>query len=73
MVLPTKHISLENCYLGAGMTVLKELEKPLTVEKLWKRVRDKQNIVTARRFYNTLDLLYILGLVDLEKDKICKV
>lgn len=70
MILPTKHISLSNSYLGAGMTILKALEKPMTPPQLWKAVSEEPNIANARRFYRTLDLLYILGAIDYSKSKI---
>ena len=59
MILPTKHVSLQNSYLGAGMTLLKALDKPQTIAQLWKSVCRSTNIANARRFYKVLDLLYM--------------
>ena len=70
MILPTKHISLTNSYLGSGMTVLQALSAPMSVNKLWKAVGFKANIANPRRFYFTLDLLYMLGAIELKDGKI---
>lgn len=63
MILPTKHISLQNSYLGCGKTILERLDRPMTVNKLWESVRQQPNIATAKRFYRTLDLLFMLDLI----------
>ena len=73
MILPTKHISLENSYVGAGMTVLKALDRPQTPMQLWESVCRRPNIANVQRFYKVLDLLYMLGVVSFSKSKIQRV
>ena len=73
MILPTKHVSLENSYLGGGMTVLKALDRPQTLVQLWKSVCRSPNVANTHRFYKILDLLYMLGVVNFSKSKIQRV
>ena len=73
MILPTKHVSLQNSYLGAGMTLLKALDKPQTIAQLWKSVCRSSNIANTRRFYKVLDLLFMMGVVNYSKSKIQRV
>ena len=70
MILPTKHVSLQNSYLGAGMTLLRALDRPQTVMQLWKSVCRNSNIANAQRFYKVLDLLYMMGVISYSKSKI---
>lgn len=70
MVLPTKHISLRNSYLGAGVTVLRVIKRPITVDRLWLAVRHEPNVANSHRFYHTLDLLFMLGAIVFVDSKI---
>lgn len=70
MILPTKHISMRNSYLGCGKTILERLERPMTVNKLWESVRQQSNIATAQRFYRTLDFLFMLDLIGFSNCKL---
>lgn len=73
MILPTKHISLRNSYLGAGMTILKALNQPMTVTQLWNAVGTSPNVANARRFYKVLDLLYMMGTIKFSHSKLERV
>ena len=73
MILPTKHISLKNSYIGAGMTVLRALDRPKTLMQLWESVCRSPNIANVQRFYKVLDLLYMLGVISFSKSKIQRV
>lgn len=70
MILPTKHINVLDSILGIGALLLAELERPRTVSSLWDRVRNDPHIVTFERFMLGLDLLFILGAIDLREDKL---
>lgn len=73
MILPSKHISLQNSYLGAGKVVLEALTRPSSVDALWKKVVSKPGIANTRRFYLTLDLLYMMGVIEYQNGKIRRV
>lgn len=67
MILPDKSITLSNSLIGIGSLVLIELTVPHTVSSLWEKVRKKYlEVKTFERFVLTLDLLYSLGLIELE-------
>jgi len=70
MILPTKHISLHNSYLGVGRTVLSALDCPMTVRQLWKKVGSEENVSSSRRFFRALDFLYAIGAIDLMHGKL---
>jgi len=73
MILPTKRITQERSLLGIGAEVLVLLDEPKTVSKLWddfKELRLKNtpsSPVTYDWIVLTLDLLYMLGAVRIEK------
>ncbi|RJQ15081.1 MAG: hypothetical protein C4560_11010 [Nitrospiraceae bacterium] len=67
MILPDKNITLANSLIGLGSKIIVELSTPQTVSSLWEKVRKKYlEIRTFERFVLTLDLLYIMGLIELE-------
>ena len=72
MILPTKHISEEQSLLGVITIVLKYLERPQTVTSLWEKLRNEQVVGTFERFVLALDLLYIIGAVNLSQGMIRK-
>lgn len=67
MILPSKHISEEQALLGVGTVLLRNLEQPQTVTSLWDRVRDDRSIGTYERFVLALDLLHIMGVINLSQ------
>lgn len=70
MILPTKHISEEQALIGIGAVVLRHVERPQTITSLWDKVRDEPSVGTFERFILALDLLYIVGVVDLSRGMI---
>ncbi|WP_367118947.1 ABC-three component system middle component 6 [Methanoculleus sp.] len=67
MILPSKHISEEQALLGVGAVLLRNLDQPQTVTSLWDRVRDDRSIGTYERFVLALDLLHIMGVINLSQ------
>lgn len=70
MILPTKHLPLDQSLLAAAASVLVALRAPLTVSTTWERVRDAKAITTFDRFVLSLDLLYALGLVSMSAGRL---
>lgn len=66
MILPTKHISFSYSLLGIGAILLKELSHPLTVTTLWDKVRTCKGVGSYQRFILALDMLYLLGAIELQ-------
>lgn len=79
MILPTKHIRPDRALIGVGAEVLKALGEPMTMSKLWDEIRSRRSadasipVVDYRWFVLTLDLLYMIGAVDLERGLIRRV
>lgn len=63
MILPTKHISQSEALLGVGATLIRHLQKPMTVSGLWERVRSEPNVGNFERFVLAADLLFIVGAI----------
>jgi len=76
MILPTKHLRSERALLTIGAEVLKLLTEPKTVSHLWDELRhvtdehSSTRIVNYNWFVLTLDLLYMLGTVEMDHDRI---
>jgi len=73
MILPTKHITVENSLLGVGALLLEKLSRPLSISTLWKRVREFSEIATFERFTLALDLLCMIGAIEFDKNKLRRV
>lgn len=72
MILPTKHLPLERTLLAAGAQTLRCLDRPLTVSGLWDRVRQETAFPSFDHLMLTLDILFALGMVDLEEGKLTR-
>jgi hypothetical protein len=70
LILPSKHLRLEQSLLAGAAAVLVTLRSPLTVSSVWERVRDSEAIPTFDRFTLSLDLLFALGLVTLDSGRL---
>ena len=74
MILPTIHVPPKRALLGVGGDILRILDGPTTIEKLWDKFRNRQSKepdcyeIDYRWFVLALDLLYALGAVELEGD-----
>jgi hypothetical protein len=66
MILPTKHINPLDSLLGIGALILERLKTAETVTQLWDEMRDLPQVATFDRLVLGLDLLYMMGLVELD-------
>lgn len=73
MILPTKHIKLQNSLIGVSAELLKRLSTGRTVTSLWNEVRTLPGMRTYEWFTLALDLLYTVGAVDLHEGLLRKV
>ncbi|HAT8621968.1 TPA: ABC-three component system middle component 6 [Legionella pneumophila] len=73
MILPTKYIPTNQALIGAGAIILNELNrKPTNVSTLWEIVRDASSIGNYERFVLALDMLHIIGAIELKNNLIRK-
>ena len=73
MILPSKHISQDQALIGIGAILLKEIDQPQTVTSLWEAVREEDAIGTFERFVLALDMLHIIGAINLENGLIVRI
>ena len=76
MILPTKRLGVERAMLTIGAEILELLTEPKTISRLW----DELARVTSERssirkvnydwFVLTLDLLYMLGALEMDHGRI---
>lgn len=66
MILPTKHILLQNSLIGVGAILLEKMEKPLTVSDLWVKVRSLPDLGTFERYTLAISFLYIVGAAEFD-------
>jgi hypothetical protein len=77
MILPGKHIDAENAIIGIGADVLASLTYPRTVSVLFDLVQKRREIERLPRihfdwFLLSLDFLFAIGAIRLERDLIRK-
>lgn len=77
MILPTKHLSLNKSLLGIGADVLRILDQPMSVSRLWdelKQVRSRSESlrISFDWFILTLDLLFVVGAVEYQRGRVTR-
>ena len=65
MILPTKHVNVSQSLLGLGAKVLKQLDRPATLSRLWEKLRVVDEVPSYQRFLLALDLLYACDALEL--------
>lgn len=65
MILPTKHLTPAQSLLGASAQVLGLLDRPQTVNQVWEQVRMNPTIANFDRFILAVDLLFLVGAIEL--------
>lgn len=74
MILPTKGLALDRALLSIGADVLRCLERPKTVSRLWEQMGRRQSSLLETIPYDwfllTLDLLYLMGAIEFEEGQL---
>ncbi|WP_298517634.1 ABC-three component system middle component 6 [uncultured Methanobrevibacter sp.] len=73
MILPNKFLEEKDSLLYVGALLLDKLDVPSSVSELWNQVNDNKSVNNYERFIITLDMLYILNLIELKNDKIRRI
>lgn len=73
MILPTKYLREDEALIGVSATLLPLVEKAGNLTELWESAKKIDTIGNYERFILALDLLYLLGLVDLRNNEILRV
>jgi hypothetical protein len=76
MILPTKRLTPERAMITIGADLLSLLTEPKTVSRLWSELSNIMSQYSSTRlisydwFILTLDLLYILGSIEMDHGRI---
>lgn len=76
MILPTKGIPPRKALLAVAGEALRSLDDAKTVSRLWddfRRNNDAKGEITFDWFVLALDLLFIMGVVELERGRLQRV
>lgn len=72
MIMPKKHISLSESYIGFGAFILKVLSKPMTIDECWTKIHNKyidKGLISKKHSFDsmilTIDLLFALNIVNI--------
>ena len=72
MILPDKHVTMANSGLGVGAVILRALDRPASVSRLWEKVLRDPRVGSFEVFVLTLDLLYATGAVDYDGTRLTR-
>jgi hypothetical protein len=79
MILPTKHVRPDRALIGVGAELLGILKRPMTMSRLWDEIRGRRTLLTPNApidyqwFVLSLDLLYLIGAVELDRGLVRRV
>lgn len=73
MIMPNKYLKEEDSLLGASAVIFENLSKQQSISELWDKVREDDSVYNFERFILSLDLLYMLNLVELNNNEIMRV
>ena len=76
MILPTKGLSADRALLSVGADVLRKLDRPKTVSRVWEQVRERGSSLSEGVAYDwfllALDALFMLGAIELEDGRLSR-
>lgn len=76
MILPTKHLQPTRCLLGVGAQVLRLLNEPKPISRLWPELKAAYEktpdapAVTFGWFVLSLDLLFLTGAIKFNRGRL---
>ena len=79
MILPSENLPQEHALLTIGGRILQHIQEPMTVSALWEHLRttheegaDSRQAFHYDKFVLALDLLFMLGAVNLEDGRLIR-
>lgn len=79
MILPTKHLQPTRCLLGVGAQVLRLLNEPKPVSRLWPEIKanyertPESPAISFGWFVLALDLLFLTGAIKADRGRLERV
>ena len=79
MILPTKRLSIESSLFGVGADVLRLLNQPKSISRVWEEMKvarqeynERGERLTFEWFVLALDFLFLMELISLEDGVLTK-
>ena len=63
-LLPNKYIPSSHSLVGIGAMLLRHMERPTSVSRLWELTKNEPGVVTYENFVLSLDYLFAIGTID---------
>lgn len=73
MIMPNKCLKQEDTLLGSSAVIFNNLNDKQTLSELWDKVKQEEVIYNFERFILSLDMLYLLGIIDFNENSLIKV
>ena len=73
MIMPSKYLREDEALIGISAALLPLVENNGNLAALWESAKKIDAIGSFERLFFALDFLYLLGLVDLQNNKIVRV
>ena len=74
MILPTKGLAVDRALLSVGADILRKLERPQTVSRLWEQLGKRQSSLLHSISYDwfllALDFLFLSGAIELDQGRV---
>jgi hypothetical protein len=65
MILPDKHLSLQDSLLGTGAEILQMLDLPQSVPRLWENAKKSGEIGSFEKFSLGLTFLFVIEAIEI--------
>jgi len=72
MIMPSKYLREDEVLLGASASLLPAIDENGNLTAVWEEAKKIESIGNYERFILALDLLFLLGLVELRDNEIIR-
>jgi len=73
MIMPTKYQREDEVLIGLGASLMRNIPSEISLSELWENSKNMYNVGTYERFILALDMLFIMGLINFEDNKIVRI
>lgn len=72
MIMPSKYLREDEALIGVSALILPLLENDGNLSSLWEKAKNFEAVGNYERFILALDFLFILGIVDIDNNKVVR-
>lgn len=73
MIMPSKYLREDEALIGVSAELLKLIGENSNLSMLWETAKKNNAVGNFERFILSLDLLYLMGLIDFYNNKIIRI